>query len=48
MNKVTNFEIAGQVFSIEDKAFDVLNAYIKRIRAQLGKDESFAVSVNSA
>ncbi len=39
MNKVVSIEIAGQVFWIDEEAYDVLQAYLKKIRLQLVDDE---------
>ena len=39
MNKVLSIEIAGQVFWMEINAFDLLDGYIKKLKAQLAEDE---------
>lgn len=39
MNKVLSIEIAGQVFWIEVDAYDVLDDYLKKLKAQLAEDE---------
>ena len=39
MNKVVSIEIARQVFWIDENAYDVLKAYLKKIRQQLVDDE---------
>ncbi len=39
MNKVLSIEIAGQVFWIEEDAFDVLETYLKKLKQQLAEDE---------
>jgi phage shock protein PspC (stress-responsive transcriptional regulator) len=39
VNKVVSIEIAGQVFWIEDAAYETLMAYLKKIRQQLAGEE---------
>ncbi len=39
MNKVVSIEIAGQVFWIEEEAYDALRDYLKKIKIQLSDDE---------
>ena len=39
MNRVVNVEIAGQVFWIDEYAFETLHAYLNEIRKQLADDE---------
>ncbi|UTW60251.1 PspC domain-containing protein [Kordiimonas sp. SCSIO 12603] len=39
MNKVVSIEIAGQVFWIDEEAYDVLRSYLKKIRHQLAGDD---------
>ncbi len=39
MNKVVSIEIAGQVFWIEEEAYDALRNYLKKIKTQLAEDE---------
>lgn len=39
MNKVVSIEIAGQVFWIEEEAYDALRDYLKKIKTQLSDDE---------
>ena len=40
MNKVVSIEIAGQVFWIDEDAYDALQTYLQKIRAQLIDEES--------
>lgn len=40
MNKVASIQIAGQVFWIDETAYEVLTAYLQKIRLQLASDES--------
>ena len=40
MNKVASIEIAGQVFWIDEEAYEILQAYLQKIRRQLAGDES--------
>ncbi|MCW9018579.1 MAG: PspC domain-containing protein, partial [Kangiellaceae bacterium] len=39
MNKVVSIEIAGQVFWIDEDAYEDLRNYLQKIRAQLEDDE---------
>jgi phage shock protein PspC (stress-responsive transcriptional regulator) len=39
VNKVVSIEIAGQVFWIEEEAYDALRDYLKKIKIQLSEDE---------
>lgn len=39
MNKVVSIEIAGQVFWIEEEAYDALRDYLKKIKVQLVDEE---------
>lgn len=39
MNKVVSIEIASQVFWIDEQAYDILQAYLQKIRSQLVDDE---------
>jgi phage shock protein PspC (stress-responsive transcriptional regulator) len=39
VNKVTNIEIAGQVFWIDEEAYQVLKSYLLKIKQQLADDD---------
>jgi phage shock protein PspC (stress-responsive transcriptional regulator) len=39
VNKVISIEIASQVFWVDEEAYEILQAYLKRIRQQLVDDE---------
>lgn len=46
MNKITNIEIASQVFPIDEQAFEVLSSYLAKIRQQLSDDDSASEIIN--
>ncbi|MDA1370538.1 MAG: PspC domain-containing protein [Proteobacteria bacterium] len=46
MNKVVSIEIAGQVFSTDEEAYEVLHAYLKKIHVQLSAEEEAADILN--